>query len=95
MEARKKGIDALDFSAQCAPGASFKDTNMPTSILLTQTRELLRQRPKELSFKRIAGETGLNMSWISHFSVCDYDDPGVKKVETLWRYLTGKELQLG
>lgn len=64
------------------------------SRLLEQTRELLDNRPKGVTFKRIAEETQLSMSWLSHFAADNCDDPGVIKIETLWRYLSKRELSL-
>jgi hypothetical protein len=67
---------------------------MYSSKLRDETLKLLRARNRQQTFSAIAVNTKLPIRWIAEFSQGKTDDPGVCKVETLYRYLAGKELAL-
>lgn len=52
-----------------------------------ETRRLLRERPKTLSLRQIAEDTGLGVEWIKKVLYEEDMDPGVNKVQTLYEYL--------
>ena len=55
---------------------------------LTQTHELLNNRPAWLSFEQIAVDTGLTVAWLKSFSTKSTSNPGVNSVEILHKYLS-------
>jgi len=62
------------------------------SEMLDETLALLRDRPSDLSYRRIAEETGLGIWWLQMLARTNgTNDPGVKRVETLHRYLVGQK----
>jgi len=61
------------------------------SDLLDETLALLRARPAGLSYGRIANETGLTIHWLQMLARKDgISDPGVRRIETLHRFLAGQ-----
>lgn len=67
---------------------------MISSQLLKQTRKLWSARDADLTFKQVSRFTGLTQSWLKHFDSNRSEAPAVDKIETLYRYLSGKELKL-
>lgn len=64
------------------------------SRLCTKTRELLLARPRTQTYKIISDATGLHPDWIMCFAQDRMDDPGVRKVEKLYEYLSGRTLKV-
>lgn len=62
--------------------------------LYEKTKKLLAERPRTLELKQIAQETGIGFSWLRMFSAGNIKDPSVNTVERLYRYLSGKDLEL-
>lgn len=62
--------------------------------LLKTTLHLYRERPRTKTLDIIARDTGLAREWLINFGGEASHDPGVRKVETLYVYLTGKQLEL-
>jgi hypothetical protein len=62
------------------------------SDLLELTRELLINRQRNCTYRKIQRDTGLSEYWLALFANSREHDPGVRKVETLYRYLTGQAL---
>lgn len=60
---------------------------MLRSELLDETRTLLDDR--DLTLLDISARTGINFHWLNKFQQGKFADPGVKKIETLHRFLTG------
>lgn len=52
------------------------------SQLLYETYELFKNRPKELSIRRLSTQLEISESWLIRFGK-SIDDPGIKKVEKL------------
>ena len=52
----------------------------------------LEATPK--SYAQIAKEIGVTERWVYYLADGRYDDPGVKKIQRLYTYLTGKEIKL-
>jgi len=50
-----------------------------------ETLNLLKNT--SLPIPRIAADTGLKLRWLYNVKSGVYDDPGVTKIETLYRYL--------
>ena len=59
-----------------------------------RTFQLLRDRPRYLSIKRIARETGLSESWLRHYATGSARAPDVDCVETRSIYFTGRTLDV-
>lgn len=59
-----------------------------------KTLELLHNRPRTMTYEYIAEQTGLTFWWIQYFAKQKDKDPGVNKVETLYVFLSGRELDL-
>ncbi len=64
----------------------------PQGRLVTRTRELLKacERP----YIEIYGETKIQPSWLTAFASDRIPDPSVNKIETLYCFLTGSQLEL-
>lgn len=58
----------------------------PYSVLLSQTLALLDKTPATL--REVADATGLSYDWLRSLKSGRIDDPGVSRVEALFRYLT-------
>ncbi len=56
--------------------------------MLDKTLKLVRERPRTLTYDQIASDTGLKVSWLEAFAGGRIPDPGVRKVETLFAYLS-------
>lgn len=67
---------------------------MSASVLATRTREALAARPRIVTYEVIAEECGVSVRWIQQFASDTIADPGVHKVEALYNFLTGKELDI-
>lgn len=63
------------------------------SIFLEKTIELLKNKPKHITYDLIQDEIGLKKSWLDsliHRSKDDEIDFGIRKIETLYNYLSDK-----
>ena len=56
------------------------------SQLLYETYELFKNRPKELTIRRLSAHVDISESWLNRFAT-SIDDPGIKKVERLNTFL--------
>lgn len=62
---------------------------MTTPTMLEATRKMMADRPRRLYLKTISEETGLPFFWLQSFvRTGSPKNPGVDKVETLFKYLT-------
>ena len=60
-----------------------------SSPMLDETLRLLRHRPTALTYRQIAADTGLPIHWLHLLGKSNgVSDPGVRRVETLYRYLS-------
>lgn len=72
--------------------AQLPPTRLSSSLLL-ETRKLLINRPRTLTFNKINVDTGLTISWLNNFcSSKDDAEYGVNKIQTLYEYLSDKPL---
>lgn len=63
--------------------------------LLTKTLELLGQRvDKRQDVEQIMRETGLPYHWLVAMSKGEVKNPGVNRLQFLYEYLSGTELEL-
>lgn len=62
--------------------------------LLIKTQELLKNRPRTLTLEQVAVDTGLSIEWLGPFGREKIDDPSVRKVVTLYEYLSGRKLEV-
>ena len=62
--------------------------------LHARTLELLASRPKHLSLRKLAEETGINYNWLRNFSEKRRPDPSVNTVEKLYVHLSGRALDI-
>jgi hypothetical protein len=67
---------------------------METSNLLEATKKLYDKKPNSVSIKIISRHTGLTIGWLKDFARMKSPNPGVVWVEELYRYLSGKEVDL-
>jgi predicted GIY-YIG superfamily endonuclease len=51
-------------------------------------------RNRNEALQKISTDTGITASWLQSFVRAKVAEPGIKKIETLYCYLTGKELEL-
>lgn len=71
-----------------------KKRKLAPSRLNDYTLHLLKNRPRHITYAHIAEQTGLGRDWLQEYSRSRFDSPGVKQVETLYRYLTGHDLDV-
>lgn len=64
------------------------------AVLITATRKHLRDRPRTMSYQHICQETGLTVGWLVDFASNEDRDFGCEKVERLYAFLTGKQLEV-
>lgn len=64
-----------------------------TSKLLAKTRELLKQT--SVPVMDIHKETGLSYHWLNQMKYSKHQvDPSVSKIEKLYEFLSGKQLEV-
>ena len=56
--------------------------------LLDTTLQLLKSRPRSVTYDQIAAGTGLGKPWLEALAAGRIPDPGVRKIETLYAFLT-------
>ena len=56
------------------------------------TLELVRNRPRHITYRDIEAATAIKKEWLAKFQQGKFDDPGVNRVETLYTFLSGKTL---
>lgn len=66
----------------------------PISRLREFCRDKLQTRPKGLTLKQIAEETGISFRWLRLLSTDKYQECSCVKLEQLYVYFTGRELEL-
>lgn len=64
------------------------------STLYDRTYALLRERMATTSLQTISRESDLPYYWLNKISIGATKDPGVRRVQKLYEYLTGKPLEL-
>lgn len=64
--------------------------DLPTALMLT-TQKLLNE--SDVSLAKISVDTEIPFHWLSNFHR-DIGNPGVNRIETLYAYLSGKQLEL-
>lgn len=64
----------------------MENLNIYTDDLHTVTHELLLNDERTLFV--IASESGVGFHWLGKFKQNKYEDPGVSKVQKLYRYLS-------
>jgi len=62
--------------------------NLPSTSWRDQTRKLLIERPRTLTYEQIEKDTGLGVRWLQTFANGSTPNPGIVFVETLHTYLT-------
>lgn len=70
-------------------GVSF-----PRSKLYLKTMELLRNRPVTLTYIDIERVTGLSPLWLTTIMQHPEISPSVDRIELLYEYLSGKQLDI-
>lgn len=65
------------------------------SVLLDRTQQLFRDRPRHRTIVQISMETEIPEDWLRKFAVVGKQKtPNVYYVETLYRHLSGKSLEI-
>ena len=67
---------------------------MPTSLLATRTRELIVNRPINITYKLIEQETGVPVRWVERFVAGDQARADVYYVEAIFTFLSGGPLNV-
>lgn len=62
--------------------------------LLYATVQLLRNRPPDLSYRKISKEAKLPLRWLEQFAQDKIRNPSVNRIEALYEYLSGTELKV-
>ena len=62
--------------------------------LRDKTLALVRAVPRSVTLQQIADEAGLPAAWLSAFARGEIDNPSVCRIERLWEYLTGRQLEV-
>ena len=70
----------------------MKPCRIPASKLYLKTLDLLRNRPKPLTLRKIAQDTGLPEGWLLSILSKPNLNPAVNRVEVLYEYLSGQTL---
>jgi hypothetical protein len=65
-----------------------------STSLRRKTLELVQNRPARIKLKTIADDLGLPMAWLSAFSRGELEAPNVDRVQLIWEYMTGRELDV-
>ncbi len=65
---------------------------MASICIVEQTRYLLINRPRPITLEAISAGTGIPVNWLSAFSRYRLDDPGAKRIQVLFEYLSGQPL---
>jgi len=60
--------------------------NIYMSLKLKDTLKMLRK--SDIPMSTISNDTGLGVRWLYRLADDDYKDPGIKKIERLYSYLT-------
>jgi len=55
--------------------------------IVKETRDLLAARPRGMSYRRIATDTGLGFDWLAKFAIGGIQEPGGLKLAILRDYL--------
>lgn len=63
------------------------------SRLADTTLDLVKRRPRNLSFRMISEKTGLSVHWLRKYNEGDIVEPGVCKIERLYEFLTGDKIE--
>lgn len=58
------------------------------ATLYDRTLSLVRNAPRSITYTEMSKGSGLSVTWISRFADGKFDDPGVKKVQSLHDYLS-------
>lgn len=64
------------------------------SRLLAETQRLWKERPRSKTIMVVHMETEIPFHWLVHFSKGRVKNPPVYYIETLYCFLTGRELSL-
>lgn len=67
---------------------------MFASKLATKAWELLRLRPRTLTYAHISQRTEISVRWLEAFASGQVKDPSASKVERLFEMLSGKSLDV-
>lgn len=64
------------------------------SKLANKTWEHLRARSRLVTYAHISEATGVSVRWLEAFAACQVKDPSCAKVELIYEFLTGAELDV-
>lgn len=67
---------------------------MASRQLLDKTLDLVRNRPREVSYEQIAAEAEVSISWLKKFVSGEIKEPSVCSVEAVYVFLAKKPLEL-
>jgi len=65
---------------------------MNGSQLLHRTLDMVRDRPRSCTYEVLAEQTGIPTAWLKNFVNNRIEDPGVKRVETLFVFFAKSPL---
>ena len=67
-------------------------TNLDSS-LCAHTLSMLQNRSVKLTYRKIAEDTKIAEGWLSMFGKGKISNPGIRQVQTLYEYLSKKQLK--
>lgn len=67
---------------------------MKDSKFVAHTKKLLKERPRTIRYVDIESETGIPKGWLKSLARGATKDPSCARIETLYKFLSGKDLVL-
>lgn len=67
---------------------------MPSGKLLAHTLELVRNRPRAVTYELMQKKTRIPVSWMQALMTGKIKEPSVNRIEKLYVYFTGSQLPL-
>lgn len=64
-----------------------------TSTLCDRTLDLLKNRSVKLTYQKIENDTAIPAGWLRMFARNKIPNPGVCQIQTLYEYLSKKQLE--
>jgi hypothetical protein len=63
--------------------------------MLSRVKELLRDRPEELTYEKIEADTGITVAWLTKFSSQNnLTEYAFSRIANLYEYLSGHKIEV-
>jgi len=63
--------------------------------VIDEARDLLKRRPRTMTYAEIEKDTGIKESWLKAFACGNLENPSFITIESLVKYLSGKDIKVG